>query len=251
MAAFQYLAAMKPKAIFNWSGGKDSALALHRVQQQDQYQLCGLLTTMSQAHQRVTMHGVRQELMQAQVRAVGLPWRPIYLPENNSMPVYNQQMQQEWQQLKGEGITHAVFGDIYLEDLRQYREEQLQAVGVTALFPLWQEKPESILEEFWRAGFKAKVVCVNAKLLDASFAGRELDERLVKDLPAGVDPCGENGEFHSFVYDGPNFRHPVPVQVGEVVFKSYAPVSNQDDCFVSVPPPSYDTGFWFCDLQRR
>ncbi|MGV3540335.1 MAG: diphthine--ammonia ligase [Rufibacter sp.] len=240
---------MKPLAIFNWSGGKDSALALHRAQAQNQFQIHSLSTTMSHAQGRVTMHGVREELMQAQANALGLPWRPLYLPENASMPVYNQLMQQTWHRLKAENVTHALFGDIYLEDLRKYREEQLKEVGVEAVFPLWGEKPEIILEEFWQAGFKAKVVCVNGKHLAASFAGRELDEQFVRDLPAGVDICGEKGEFHSFVYDGPNFKQPVAVQTGEVVFKSYAPVSNneKDQCF-SGNAVEYDTGFWFCDL---
>ncbi|ALJ01218.1 Dph6-related ATP pyrophosphatase [Rufibacter tibetensis] len=240
---------MKPLAIFNWSGGKDSALALHRVQQQQHFPLHALFTTLSQTHQRVTMHGVREELMQAQAQAVGLPWKPIYLPEGASLPVYNDLMTQAWTEFKTSGVTHGIFGDIYLEDLRKYREEQLASVEIQAHFPLWGEEPTALLEEFWRAGFKAKVVCVNGKHLDASFAGRELNESFINDLPAHVDPCGENGEYHSFVYDGPNFKHPVPVQTGEVVFRSYTPASqgSEEDCFAATPA-SYDTGFWFCDL---
>ncbi|MBC3542081.1 ATP-binding protein [Rufibacter sediminis] len=240
---------MKPLAIFNWSGGKDSALALHRIQHQQDFRLHALFTTVSEAHQRVTMHGVRTQLMQAQASALGLPWQPLSLPEGASMPVYNQAMAQAWNRFKTEGVTHGIFGDLYLEDLRQYREEQLAAVAIKAAFPLWGEEPGALLEEFWRAGFKAKVVCVNGMHLDATFAGRELDEAFVKDLPAHVDPCGENGEYHSFVYDGPNFREPVPVQLGEVVFRSYAPATQtaEDDCFAATPA-AYDTGFWFCDL---
>ncbi len=240
---------MKPLAIFNWSGGKDSALALHRIQQAQTFSLHALFTTVSQAHGRVTMHGVREELMQAQAAALGLPWQPLYLSEGVSMPLYNQAMAQAWTQFKTDGVTHGIFGDIYLEDLRQYREEQLAQVGVEAAFPLWGEQPTALLEEFWRAGFKAKVVCVNGLHLDASFAGHDLDEAFVRDLPAHVDPCGENGEYHSFVYDGPNFRQPVPVQLGEVVFRSYAPAAQtqEDECFAEKPAP-YDTGFWFCDL---
>ncbi len=208
-----------------------------------------LCTTVSQTHQRVTMHGVREELMQAQAQALGLPWQPLYLPEDASLPVYNTIMAQAWQDFKGAGVTHGIFGDIYLEDLRKYREEQLASVGIQAEFPLWAEDPTVVLEEFWQAGFKAKVVCVNGKYLDASFAGRELDEAFIRDLPAQVDPCGENGEYHSFVYDGPNFRQPVPVQIGETVFRSYAPAAEEaeEDCFVA-QPATYDTGFWFCDL---
>ncbi|QHL87582.1 ATP-binding protein [Nibribacter ruber] len=240
---------MKPTAIFNWSGGKDSALALHRTQQQDQFHLHALFTSLSQAHQRVTMHGVREELMRQQLQQLGLPWKPLFLPEGVSLPDYNQAMKTAWQDFTKAGVTHAIFGDIYLEDLRQYRETQLAEVGVKAVFPIWQQDTTDLLEEFWRLGFKAKVVCVNGKHLDASFAGRDLDEAFIKDLPAGIDPCGENGEYHTFVYDGPNFKAPVPVQVGETVFKSYAPASQtaDDDCFVA-NPPAYDTGFWFCDL---
>ncbi|RNI31728.1 adenine nucleotide alpha hydrolase [Rufibacter latericius] len=240
---------MIPLAIFNWSGGKDSALALHRIQQQQSFGLHALFTTLSQAHQRVTMHGVREELMQAQAQALGLPWRPLYLPEGASMPVYNQAMAQVWTGFKKAGVTHGVFGDIYLEDLRKYREEQLATVEIQAEFPLWDEDPAALLKEFWHAGFKAKIVCVNGKHLDASFAGRELDEAFINDLPAHVDPCGENGEYHSFVYDGPNFKQTVPVQTGEVLFRSYAPVTqdSDDDCFAATSV-SYDTGFWFCDL---
>ncbi|RNI30375.1 adenine nucleotide alpha hydrolase [Rufibacter immobilis] len=240
---------MKSLAIFNWSGGKDSALALYRVQQQPQFQLHALFTTVSQIHQRVTMHGVREELMQAQAQALDLPWQPLYLPENTTMSQYNQAMAQAWTGFKAAGVTHGIFGDLYLEDLREYRETQLRSVGIQAHFPLWGERPVALLEEFWQAGFKAKVVCVNGKHLDASFAGRELDEAFVRDLPAMVDPCGENGEYHSFVYDGPNFRQPVPVQIGEVVFRSYAPATpNQQDTCFQADTPAYDTGFWFCDL---
>ncbi|WP_205504178.1 Dph6-related ATP pyrophosphatase [Rufibacter psychrotolerans] len=239
---------MKPLAILNWSGGKDAALALHRTQQQQQMQLHALCTTVSQPHQRVTMHGVRQELMQLQAQALQLAWHPIYLPEGASMPEYNAVMAQTWQTFRAAGVTHSLFGDLYLADLRAYREEQLALVGVQAAFPLWGEDPTALLEEFWRAGFRAKVVCVNGRHLDSSFAGRELDEAFIKDLPAHVDPCGENGEYHSFVYDGPNFRQPVPVLVGETVFRSYAPAAKEEEeCFVA-PPTSYDTGFWFCDL---
>lgn len=240
---------MKPKAIFNWSGGKDSALALHQVQQQDRMEIVGLCTTMSQAHQRVTMHGVREELMQSQAQALGVPWYPLYLPDNASLNVYNQYMREAWQQFKAAGVTHAIFGDIFLEDLRQYREEQLRQVNIQAVFPLWGQDTTALLEEFWQAGFRAKLACVNGKYLDASCAGRELDHRFVQALPPAVDPCGENGEYHSFVYDGPIFRQPVPVQVGEVVFRRYAPASAepQDECFAAQPAP-FDTGFWFCDL---
>ncbi|MFC6997270.1 Dph6-related ATP pyrophosphatase [Rufibacter roseus] len=240
---------MKPLSVFNWSGGKDSALALYRVQQQQKWQLHSLFTTLSQAHQRVTMHGVREELMRAQAEALSLPWKPVFLPENASMSEYNETMAEAWANFKSEGVTNAHFGDIYLEDLRKYREGQLKEVGVTAELPLWGDSPERLLQEFWQAGFKAKVVCVNGKHLDSSFVGRELDDAFIQGLPAPVDPCGENGEYHSFVYDGPNFKQPVPVQVGEVVYKSYAPVTEntEDNCFASAPP-AYDTGFWFCDL---
>ncbi|TXK49652.1 diphthine--ammonia ligase [Pontibacter qinzhouensis] len=228
------------KSVFNWSGGKDSALCLYRVLQEATLPVDRLLTTLGHATQRVTMHGVRQELLLQQAQQLGLPLQQMLMPEDASMEAYNHLMQTTMHQLQNEGITHAVFGDINLQDLRVYREQQLAKVGLQAAFPLWGQPTDVLVREFIKLGFKAVVVSVNARLLSGSFAGRLLDEQFLADLPAGVDPCGENGEFHTFVFDGPLFQAPVPYTLGERVLRQYG-VSEDEAA-------NYDTGFWFQDL---
>lgn len=236
-------------SVFNWSGGKDSSLCLHHVLQGKKYEVRKLLTTLSGASQRVSMHGVRQELLQQQASYIGLPLQQVFLPENAGMTVYNELMAQSMQAQQQEGITHAIFGDINLADLRAYREGQLAQVGMEAVFPLWNRPTSELVQEFLQLGFKAVVVCVNARVLDASFAGRILDKRFLQDLPPTVDPAGENGEYHTFVYDGPIFREPVRYTLGENVRKTYPPASDPDDnCFKQEPKPMYDNAFWFRDL---
>jgi uncharacterized protein (TIGR00290 family) len=236
-------------SIFNWSGGKDSALCLHQVLQQGRYTIDALLTTLGGATRRVTMHGVRQELLEQQAQSIGIPLQQLMLPEDASMSAYNELMEKTMRSLKEQGIAHAIFGDINLEDLRQYREQQLAQVGIKAVFPLWGRPTHELVREFIALGFKAVVVCVNARLLDESFAGRLLDEHFLEDLPAGIDPAGENGEFHTFVFDGPIFNVPVKYSLGEKVLRRYgAPADPDDNCFAQEDQPAYDTGFWFCDL---
>ncbi|GAB3830710.1 Dph6-related ATP pyrophosphatase [Pontibacter rugosus] len=240
---------MEKKSIFNWSGGKDSSLCLHHVLQERQYKVEKLLTTLSGATQRVSMHGVREELLDSQAHSIGIPLQKVYLPEQASMSAYNELMEQTLSPFQKQGITHAIFGDINLEDLRTYREQQLQQVNLQALFPLWGQPTLQITRTFINLGFKAVVVCVNEKLLDASFAGRLLDESFLQDLPASVDPAGENGEFHTFVFDGPIFKEPVKYSLGEKVRKTYAPAADPDDnCYKKEAKPVFDTAFWFCDL---
>jgi uncharacterized protein (TIGR00290 family) len=240
---------MQKKCVFNWSGGKDSALCLYYVLQQKEYQVEKLLTTLSGATQRVTMHGVREELLVRQAQALELPLQKVYLPEQASMGAYNQLMEQSIRPLQQQGIEFAIFGDINLEDLRTYHEQQLKQVGMQTIFPLWGRSTSGLVREFIRLGFKAVVVSVNARLLDASFVGRLLDATFLDDLPEGVDPAGENGEFHTFVYDGPIFKEPVKYKLGEKVLKSYSPAADEDDnCFSKEDKPTYDTSFWFCDL---
>jgi uncharacterized protein (TIGR00290 family) len=235
--------------IFNWSGGKDSALCLHHVLQDGNYQVNTLLTTLSSSTGRITMHGVRQDLLERQAASIGIPLQQVLLPEDASMSAYNEVMQRTMLSVKAQGITHAIFGDINLADLRQYREQQLAQVGMQAVFPLWGRPTDELVREFISLGFKAVVVSVNARLLDASFAGRLLDETFLRDLPAGVDPAGENGEFHTFVFDGPIFREPVRYSPGEKALRTYgAPVDPDENCFSEDAPKTYDTGFWFCDL---
>jgi uncharacterized protein (TIGR00290 family) len=237
-----------PKALFHWSGGKDSALALYHLLQDDTYTDVQLLTTASEASGRVSMHGVRTELVERQARALGLPLRWLRLPEQVPMPVYEQIMQETLTAFRTQQYQCSVFGDIFLEDLKAFREKNLAKAGMRGVFPLWGRDSRQLVSAFIGLGFKAVIVCVNAKYLDASFAGRPLDHAFLRDLPPGVDPCGENGEYHSFVYDGPIFREPVRFAPGEKVFRTYAPTPKDDDnCFAAQPAP-FDTGFWYLDL---
>lgn len=237
------------QSIFNWSGGKDSSLCLHHVLQNREYKVEKLITTLSGPTQRVSMHGVRQELLQQQAQSIGLPLQQIFLPENTSMSTYDEVMEISMREQQQQGITHAIFGDINLEDLRAYREKQLEKVNLRAVFPLWNRPTKELVQEFLQLGFKAVVVCVNERLLDASFAGRILDEAFLQDLPANVDPAGENGEFHTFVFDGPIFSKPVSYTLGDSVLKTYAPAASpDDDCFKQEEKPVFDNAFWFQDL---
>jgi uncharacterized protein (TIGR00290 family) len=177
------------------------------------------------------MHGVRRSLLEAQAGSIGMPLHTIELPEQPGMEEYDKAMRDKVLALKSDGYTHAVFGDIFLEDLRKYREEKLSAVDMQGVFPLWKRDTGELMREFLGLGFKAIIVCVNEKCLDKSFCGRLIDESFVHDLPAGVDVCGENGEYHSFVFDGPVFKDPIPFTRGEVVRRTYQ-----------------EHGFYFCDL---
>lgn len=208
-------------AIMNWSGGKDSALALHRIRRQGRYQVQTLLTTVNGALGRVSMHGVRQELVQAQADRMGIHLASLSLPEETSMESYASQMADALTEWKQNGVTHSIFGDIFLEDLRQWREDQLAPLGLTGVFPIWQEDSKALLEEFWQSGFKTVVVAVNGQVLDQSFCGRVLDRQFVADLPPTVDPCGENGEFHTFVVEAPYFSQPIAYTQGETVERVY------------------------------
>lgn len=232
------------KAFMNWSGGKDSALSLYKAQQEG-LPVEALVTSVNQVLNRISMHGVRSELLQQQSAALGLPLHTIAVPEMPGMQAYEAAVKAVHQKLTEDGFTHGVFGDIFLEDLRQYREALLHADGLQCLFPIWKLHSNDVIEQFLSLGFKAVVVCVNSQKLDRSFCGREMDASFFSDLPAGVDLCGENGEYHSFVYDGPNFSAPVSFTRGEMVFKEYAAPKSTDDCFAEPRPAS---GFYFCDL---
>lgn len=209
------------KAYMNWSGGKDSSLCLHRVLQSGQFAVDCLLTNVNTFHNRISMHGVRRELLEAQAGSIGIPLHTVELPEQPGMDEYEQAMMEKIAFLKGGGCTHALFGDIFLEDLRRYREEKLQSANIHCAFPLWQVPTRQLIREFIEGGFKAIIVCINERYLDKSFCGRLIDESFLRDLPENVDPCGENGEYHSFVYEGPIFTCPIPFQKGEVVYRQY------------------------------
>ena len=203
--------------LFCWSGGKDSALALHTLLQQSEVRVAALLTTVTEGYDRISMHGVRRELLRRQAESLRLPLHEVFIPPQCGNPIYEARMEEALLKYVEQGIRRVAFGDIFLEDLRLYRERNLARVTMQALFPIWKRDTRELIREFHAAPFRAVAVCIDSKVLDASFAGRELDESFFTDLPAGVDPCGENGEFHTFVFDGPILSRPIDFTLGEVV----------------------------------
>jgi uncharacterized protein (TIGR00290 family) len=210
------MAAREP-ILFCWSGGKDSAMALHTLLQRDDVRVVALLTTVTEGYERISMHGVRRELLERQAESIGLPLHEVRIPPLCVNPIYEARMEEALRVHYDQGVRKAAFGDIFLEDLRAYREKNLARIGMTALFPIWKRDTPELIRAFHAARFRAMAVCVDGQILGREFAGRELDESFFKDLPPTADPCGENGEFHTFVFDGPIFRHAIPVHVGEVV----------------------------------
>jgi uncharacterized protein (TIGR00290 family) len=242
---------MREKVIFCWSGGKDSALALNRVLNEGRYEVVSLLTTCNEAFQRVSMHGVRLELLRRQADAIGLPLETVFVSERSSNDEYSERMGRSMQEHRARGVTGCVFGDIFLEDLRQWREANLARVGLSGIFPIWKVDSRELIREFIGLGFGSVLCCVNDAWLDESFVGRAIDEALLRDLPAGVDPCGENGEYHSFAFAGPIFRQPVPFSVGEKVYRPLEQTHPPGAGAISVcplPGERRTKGFWFCDL---
>ncbi|MGI4875810.1 MAG: ATP-binding protein [Janthinobacterium lividum] len=237
---------MPETALMSWSGGKDSALALHYAQHDPRYCVAHLLTSVNAHYERVSMHGVRVELLEAQAQRLGLPLTQLRLPEMPSMADYDQALLATLTGLQQQGVSQVIYGDIFLEDLRAYREQQLAQVPLQGVFPLWQRPSVDVLEEFWAAGFQAIVVCVNDRWLDKSFCGRLLDRDFVRDLPPGVDPCGENGEYHSFVFDAPYFSTPIAFERGELVRRVYQ--SPGGDAAADSP---FAAGFWYADLRLQ
>ena len=206
------------KIVVSWSSGKDSAWTLHTLRTQHPGCTAALLTTINEAFDRVAMHAVRRTLVTAQAAAAGLPLYAIDLPWPCSNEIYESRMTDAVRRLEADGFTHIAFGDLFLEDVRKYREDRLAGTGLTPIFPLWKTKPtRELANEMIDGGLRARLTCVDPRVLPAAFAGREFDRTLLADLPAGTDPCGENGEFHSFVWDGPMFASPVPVELGEQV----------------------------------
>jgi len=242
----------KPKAIFNWSGGKDSSLCLYKTLESGEYQISYLLTSLSEKYNRVSQHGVRAELLERQASNIGMPLHKLILPETPTMDDYDALMRNTLRGFKEQDINASIFGDIFLEDLRKYREARLAEAGFMGVFPLWKIDTLELAHEFIRLGFKAVIVCVDEKHLDKSFVGREFDQSFLGDLPETADPCGEYGEFHSFVYDGPLFRKPVAFTKGEVVYRTYPPSPKDDGEDGSLQETAASsqpaTGFWYCDL---
>jgi uncharacterized protein (TIGR00290 family) len=205
------------KTLVSWSSGKDSAWMLHVLKQDPSIEVGGLLTTMNEHFDRVAMHAVRRQLLEAQADAAGVPLRTVPLPWPCTNEQYEARMREAVSQAIAEGFTHVAFGDLFLEDVRKYREEKLAGTGLTPLFPIWGIPTDNLARQMVDSGLRSVLTCVNPKLLDRSFAGRQFDRALLDDLPAGVDKCGERGEFHSFAWDGPMFDHKVAITVGEVV----------------------------------
>lgn len=236
----------KHKTYFNWSSGKDSALALYHILQDKQFSVDELITTVNSHYNRVSMHGLRQELLLAQTNAINIPASLIELPEMPSMEVYEQKMLETVSRLKNDGFTHTAFGDIFLEDLRVYREAQLAKQDIKAIFPIWKRDTKKLLNEFLDLGFKTIIVCANSKYFGEDFVGTIIDKKFIENLPEGVDPCGENGEFHTFCFDGPIFKNPIPFTIGEKVYREYDNPKTDNDSVCKSDDEKY--GVWYCDL---
>jgi uncharacterized protein (TIGR00290 family) len=210
---------MPEDVLFCWSGGKDSAMALYALQSAHDYRVTALLTTVTEEYDRISMHGVRRVLLERQAASLGLPLHAVLIPPQCINATYEARMKEALSEHLSRGVRRVAFGDIFLEDLRVYRERNLAQLGMDALFPIWKHDTRDLARNFLRLRFQAIVVCVDPRVLDSSFAGRVFDESFFADLPAGVDPCGENGEFHTFVFDGPIFRTPIRFAGGETVLR--------------------------------
>jgi len=210
-----------------FSGGKDSSLSLHALRAEDRFEVAALVTTVTEGYDRISMHGVRRSLLREQAASIGLPLTEVTIPPRASNEIYERAMGEAFTRLGDRGIRRVAFGDLFLEDVRDYRLRQLGALGLECEFPLWGRPTGALARTFVDEGFRARIVCLDPAALDASFGGRTFDGAVLADLPEGVDPCGENGEFRTFVFEGPIFGRPVAVSVGEVVERD---------------------GFWFCDL---
>jgi uncharacterized protein (TIGR00290 family) len=217
------------KVLFTWSGGKDSALALYELQRKHDYEIVALLTTLTEDYDRVSMHGVRSILLEHQVNSLGLPAERVYLPKDYSNEGYEANMGEVLQKYLRVGVSSVGFGDIFLEDLRKYREDNLLKIGMKAVFPIWKRDTTELAHEFIDLGFKAVITCIDSDVLDKTFVGRPFDRQWLSELPSNIDPCGENGEFHSFVYDGPIFQKRISYLKGEMILR--------------------DSRFWYCDLM--
>jgi uncharacterized protein (TIGR00290 family) len=211
----------------SWSGGKDSCLALYEIQKSDKYRVAGLLTTVTRDYDRISMHGVRRELLVRQAASLDLPLREVPIPKGASNEEYEAELLRAVAEYRGQGIDSIVFGDLFLADVKAYRDQFLGRHGLSGIYPVWLRDTTEFIREFIALGFKAVATCVDGKVLAPSFAGRLIDEAFLSTLPAHVDPCGENGEFHTFVFEGPNFQQAVRFSTGETVERE---------------------GFWFCDL---
>jgi len=242
---------MREKIVFCWSGGKDSALALNRISHDERYEVVSLLTTCNEHYQRVSMHGVRLELIERQAESIGLPLEKIFVSQRSSNEEYQQKMSACLSAHQARGVTGCAFGDIFLEDLKRWREENLARVGMHGVFPIWKNDSRELIREFFALGFGTIICCVNDAYLGEASVGQNINEEFIRTLPANVDPCGENGEFHSFAFAGPIFKEPVRFKVGEKVYRPVEVTQPGDSNSTYVCPstgPKATRGFWFCDL---
>jgi uncharacterized protein (TIGR00290 family) len=215
------------KLLFGWSGGKDSALALYEIQKNHEYEVVSLLTTITEDYDRISMHGVRRVLVEQQARSLGIPLHKVFIPKECSNEIYAAKMTEALIKFKQDGVENVAFGDIFLEDVRNYRLENLAKLNMKGVFPIWGRDSAELAQTFIALGFKAVVSCINPKVMDQKFLGRQIDGDFIAELPPNIDPSGENGEFHSFVYDGPVFKEKIGYQRGESVLRD---------------------SFYFCDL---
>jgi uncharacterized protein (TIGR00290 family) len=214
--------------LLSWSGGKDSSLALYEIQKSGKYEITSLITTVTEEYDRVSMHGLRTVLLEQQAESLNIPLEKVFISKNASNDEYESKFNEVLSRFKQSGIKEVVFGDLYLEDIKKYREELLQKIGMQCVFPIWKRDTAKLALEFIESGFKAVTVCVDSNVLGEEFAGREFNKQFLNDLPEGIDPCGENGEFHTFTYDGPVFNTPISHELGEIVLR--------------------DERFYYCDI---
>lgn len=210
----------KEKVVLSWSGGKDSTMAAYHLLASQKYEITALMTTVTEEFDRISMHGVRRILLERQAESLGIPLHMIMIPKDCSNEIYEERMRDACLHFKAQGVTKIAFGDLFLEDLKQYRDERLAQVGMAGLYPIWMRDTEEVVRTFIGLGFKALLACVDTQAIDASFAGREIDSDLLRDLPENADPCGEYGEYHSFVYAGPIFKKTIACKAGERVMRT-------------------------------
>lgn len=210
---------MTEKVVLSWGGGKDSALALYEIQKTDNYEILGLLTTLTEDYDRISIHGVRRILLEQQADSLGFPLEKVFISKNVSIEEYESKMREVLAKYLAAGFSSVVFGDIFLEDVRRYREDNLSKIRMKRIFPIWKRDTYELAHTFIDLGFKAVITCVDSNVLDKNFVGRVFDEQFLSELPSNVDPCGENGEFHSFVYDGPIFQERILYTKGEIVLR--------------------------------
>jgi uncharacterized protein (TIGR00290 family) len=230
------------KAIFAWSGGKDSSLALHKIQQEGEFEILGLMTTLNKEFKRISMHGVREDLLDIQADSIGIPIVKMWV-EKGTNEEYEKNMEAVLLEYKKKGITHVIFGDIFLEDLKEYRDNNLVKVGLKGYYPLWKRDTKNLVDEFLNEGFQTITCCVNDKYLTKNHVGVVITKQWLNELPKEVDPCGENGEFHTFCFDGPIFKKPIKFSTAEKIYKAL------DEKFIIKTDEPKTSGFWFSELK--